>query len=100
MKVVTWIVGAPLAAVAVVFSVANRGVTRIDLWPLPFSVDAPVYLLVLGALVVGLLVGALMAWLSAGRLRARLRERNGRVAELEREAALMASRTTLPADNG
>ncbi|MEO5375161.1 MAG: lipopolysaccharide assembly protein LapA domain-containing protein [Alphaproteobacteria bacterium] len=96
MRFVTWIVGVPLAIVATIFAVANRGMVALDLWPLPFMVDVPVFLAVLAALLVGLLTGALMSWVSAGRLRARLRERNARIADLERDLTLATSRATLP----
>lgn len=96
MKFLAWLIGAPLAIVAVAFSIANRDLARLDLWPLPFSVDLPVYVTVLGSMVAGSLLGWVAAWLSSGRLRARLRERNARILELEREAMLAQSRTPVP----
>lgn len=70
----------PVALAVVVFALANRQLVTIDLWPLPFAVDLPVYLAVLGALALGLLVGGSVQRVSgAGRRRrasARLRGRS------------------------
>jgi len=51
-RLIGWLIGAPLAAAAAVFAVANRTSVVADLWPLPWSVEAPLYLFVLFALVV------------------------------------------------
>ncbi|CAA7620878.1 lipopolysaccharide assembly protein LapA domain-containing protein [Magnetospirillum sp. SS-4] len=87
MRVLAWLVGLPLAAVAAVFAVANRQEIRLDLWPLPVGLEIPAYLAVLGPLAAGLLAGALLVWLTAvpGRLRAG-RDRR-RAASLERRLA-------------
>ena len=94
MKHSSWIVTLPATAVAVIFAVANRAPASVDFWPLPWIVDLPVYLLVLGALVLGFFIGAGVAWLSAGKRRRqtrRLRERSDalarQLAELQRRQA-------------
>ncbi|MBF0094188.1 MAG: LapA family protein [Alphaproteobacteria bacterium] len=92
MKILAWLTGAPLAIIAVAFSVANRDAVRLDLWPLPFSVDIPVYVTVLGSVAFGTVLGWMASWLPAARLRARLRARNARIEELERESGLAGGR--------
>ncbi len=66
MRIVSWIIGLPVAVAAVAFAVANRQDVDFDLWPLPFSVRVSVYLAVLGALAAGLLVGLFFGWAGAG----------------------------------
>lgn len=85
MKVLSWLIGLPIAVLAIIFAVSNRGAVLVDLWPLPWEVMLPLYLLVLGALAVGLVVGALIAWISAGSTRARARREHRRANRLEME---------------
>ena len=70
-RLLFWIVLVPLAAVLVVFSVANRGGVTLDLWPLPYQVDLPLYLVLLGALIVGFAAGGLYVALTGAARRAR-----------------------------
>lgn len=74
MKRLTWILVLPLAAVAVIFAVMNRTAVAIDLWPLPWQIAAPVFLILLGSLGVGLLIGLLLALLTGGARRRRTRQ--------------------------
>ena len=94
MKHSSWIVTLPATAVAVIFAVANRTPASVDFWPLPWVVELPIYLLVLGGLILGFFIGAGVAWLSAGKRRRqtrRLRERSDslaqQLAELQRRQA-------------
>ena len=75
----------PAAVVVVLFAVNNRTVVDIDLWPLPISARMPLFLIVLGVLVVGFIVGAVVAWLSGGRARKRARDAEHRASHAERE---------------
>lgn len=85
MKVLSWLIGLPIAILAIVFAVSNRGAVLVDLWPLPWEAMVPLYLLVLGALGIGLLLGALVAWISAGSARTRARREHRRANRLEGE---------------
>ena len=87
MKRVSWILTVPLAVVIVVFATANRHSVVVDLWPLEFSVDLPLFILILGCLFVGLIAGGAITWLSAARSRLRSRKAARRVSELERDVA-------------
>jgi len=66
-----WIVLVPLAGLLVVFAVTNRQGITLDLWPLPFQVDLPLYLALLGTLILGFVVGVVVASVSAAGRRAR-----------------------------
>lgn len=85
VRIVYWIVAIAIAAVAVVFAVSNRHAMRLELWPLPFSLDLPVYLGVLGAMGLGVVLGALLAWLAQARWRRAARVNRRRAEALERE---------------
>lgn len=74
MKRLTWILVLPLAAVAVIFAVMNRAPAALDLWPLPWRIEAPVFLILLGSLGVGLLIGLLLALFTGGARRRRTRQ--------------------------
>lgn len=52
--------------IAVIFSLSNRKLVELDLWPiqLDITVTVPVYLLVLGPLVIGVLLGGFIVWAS------------------------------------
>jgi uncharacterized integral membrane protein len=73
MKFLSALIGFILAVLALCFALANRQTATINLWPLDMAVEAPVYLLSLGTLFVGLMMGAVVAWLYMipHRLRAR-----------------------------
>ena len=99
MRLVHWVVTVPVAVVVVLFAVSNRDAVAVTLWPLPVRLEAPLYLVVLLALVVGFLVGEFIAWINAGRARRLARERARRIAALEHELAATQARlsATLPA---
>ncbi|MGE5506741.1 MAG: lipopolysaccharide assembly protein LapA domain-containing protein [Actinomycetota bacterium] len=96
MKVLNWIVGLPLAVLLVMFAVANRREVTVELWPLPWSMDLPLYLAVMAPLTIGLLAGAAITWLSGAPARRRAREQRRRAVELERQLAEMQPKITGP----
>lgn len=85
MRILGWLLAFPLIVLAVVFAVANRHDVRLELWPLPWVLDLPVYLAVLGALVKGMVIGAVVMWLSGHRARANARQQRRRAESLERQ---------------
>jgi putative membrane protein len=87
MRLISWLLGLPLAAVATVFAVANRQEIHFDLWPLPFGLDIAAYLAILGPLALGLLAGAALVWLSGTPARLRACQDRRRVESLERQLA-------------
>jgi uncharacterized integral membrane protein len=74
MKRLSWIVTLPFAVAAVLFAVMNRNPVTIDLWPLPWRIEAPTFLILLGSLAIGLLIGLLLSWFTGGAKRRRIRE--------------------------
>ncbi len=97
-----------ITVTAVIFAVSNRGTVSLDFWPLPYSIDVPAYLTVLGALLVGFVVGGFIAWapmvtwktrarMRASEiqvLRARTERLDKRVRELEEAAQKGAAQST------
>jgi uncharacterized integral membrane protein len=101
VKHLSWILTVPLMIVAVVFAITNRAGATLNLWPLGITVEAPLFILVLGSVFVGLLVGGTIAWMSAGTARRRAREARHRAEAAEREVmrlrnALESNRPPLP----
>ncbi|HEY0832997.1 MAG TPA: LapA family protein [Azospirillum sp.] len=85
MRYLTWIITLPIALAAVLFAISNREAVTLSLWPLPFTVEAPVYLATLIALLVGFVAGGIITWLGQGRNRRRARTQGDRAYHLERE---------------
>jgi putative membrane protein len=87
MRLIYWLIAGPLIILAVLFALSNRDLVDLEIWPLPFSLPAPVYLVALGGLAVGFFAGGIVAWFGAGRTRARARaaERALRARDVELE---------------
>lgn len=71
--------------ICVLVAVSNPQAVQLTLWPLPHTVVMPVYLLVTGMLLLGLLAGLAIGWWAARHHRRRAREAGGEAARLERE---------------
>lgn len=85
MRYLSWIVTLPVALVAVLFAISNRESVTFALWPLPFTMEAPLYLATLAALVAGFVCGGAVVWLSQGRRRRIARKAKAHALRLERE---------------
>ena len=86
MKRLLWLlIALPLLLILVVFSVNNRDAVVLNLWPLRYEAALPLFLVVLGSLVVGVLLGLFLEWVFEGRNRSALRSERRRSAASERE---------------
>ena len=94
MKLIHWLVTLPLAIIIVLFAVSNLHSVAVGLWPIPVTIEAPLYLIVLLALAAGFLAGELVAWINGRHHRRHARRRARRIEELERE--LGATQAKLP----
>ena len=65
MRLLGWLIGIPFALVIALFAVSNRAIVALALWPLPDTLEAPLYLVLLLALLTGFILGAGAAILSA-----------------------------------
>jgi uncharacterized integral membrane protein len=73
------------AIVLILFAVSNREAVSVELWPLPFLADVPLYLLCFLSLLFGVLIGVAVAWIAGHGKRRELRTRRRRIEALERE---------------
>lgn len=89
MKLFYRLVFIPVAAVFVVFAVANRHPLTLNLWPLPLEIDLPVYIAVLGALAAGMAIGGSAQWISDGKWRRRARADKRKASALEHRLTLV-----------
>jgi uncharacterized integral membrane protein len=71
-----WIFTLPLTLVVVVFAVMNRESVHVELWPWPWDAEAPLFVLVGVAFLLGFAIGGLAVWVSGGANRRRMRELN------------------------
>jgi uncharacterized integral membrane protein len=86
-RIVTLVILVPLAAIAVLFSVANRGAVVVSLDPFHSAAPAltftvPLFVLLFGALALGVLIGGVAAWSRQGRWRRATRRIEAEAAEL------------------
>ncbi len=91
MKLIGKLILGVIAVGVVVFALANRGAVTLSLWPFPLDMTVPIYIAVLGAMVIGLIIGGAMSWLPRHRLRRHARTAERRAASLERQAATTAT---------
>lgn len=85
MRHLSWIITVPVALLAISFAVSNREWIDLTIWPLPFALSAPLYLLVLGGLALGFLIGALLTWFGQHGHRRDAKQRAQRIRELTAE---------------
>jgi len=87
MKLLFWLIAAPVVIGAASFAVSNRHTVEISIWPFPATWDMPLYIIALGMLGVGFVLGATITWLSAMGARIRAGNAARRIAAMEKEIA-------------
>ena len=87
MRPLYWGTVAVAAAGAVLFAVTNRQTVAVGIWPVPYQLELPLYVLVGAPLLFGFLCGEIVAWIGASRWRREARRRGRRIEALERELA-------------
>lgn len=92
MKLISALFGFVVAVVFLAFALSNRQTLDVSLWPFDTEISAPVFILVLGSLALGIVIGGGIIWLQhmPHRFRARRLGKDvvvlsDRVLELERE---------------
>lgn len=100
MRIVFWVLVIALAAVVAVFAIDNRALTTVEFAPLPYLIEMPLFLVILGSMFVGLLIGGVAAWLAQGRWRRKARELARRERQREAEMTALKARATAPAPAG
>lgn len=89
-RLLTGLIGLPLALLLVLFAVANRGPVAVSFDP--FSAEAPalafnvpLFVVILLSVMLGVLVGGVAAWLRQGKWRKEAKTRRVEVTRLENE---------------
>lgn len=93
MRFVIWIVFIPFAIVVVAFAIANRVPVQIQFDPLPFELDAPIWITVIGSVAIGFIIGSLCKWLFDYRYRSELRQGRKLIRGLEKEISSLREKT-------
>lgn len=94
-RILSWVVAVPIGVVVVALSVANRKPILVSLDPFrpqdpAVAVSVPLFVLVLGALVLGILLGGATVWWRQGVHRRAARVGRREVARLENERDRLA----------
>ena len=87
MKLLYWLVAAPLMVLAVLFAISNRGAIELGLWPFVERHSAPLFIVLFLTFAVGFLAGGFVAWIGGHRHRVRARVAEHRVNDQTREIA-------------
>ena len=61
-KLFKWILAIPFTIILIIFSVSNKQLLEIFLWPSPWSIEIPVYFFCLGILLSGFVFGYIIGW--------------------------------------
>lgn len=76
----------PLAIIGVALAVANRHVVTVSFDPFTSAavgaIEAPLFMVLIAAVIIGVLLGGFFTWLSQGRHRRALRESRAETARL------------------
>ena len=64
MRFISSLLSSLILLLALCFAVTNRQTAVINIWPFDLEVEAPLYLLTLSPLFIGLLSGAIIMWVS------------------------------------
>ncbi len=80
-----------LAGILVIgaFSVSNRGIVEMGLWPLPMTIEVQLFWVFLFGLAVGIVLGGLGAWLGGMKKRREGRKMRSKAWALEKQVNMM-----------
>jgi uncharacterized integral membrane protein len=92
VRYLTWIVTLPLTLIVVSFAISNRETASLALWPLPGSIDLPVFVVALVPLALGIVIGGLIDWLMQAGHRRQERRLKRQVGQLEGEVKEVRTR--------
>ena len=83
-RILTRLFLAIVIGILAIFAVANRSSTKIDLSPLPFAPELPLFVVILGAIAIGLIIGAGLSSYSRQKLKWQARTHRKRAEALEK----------------
>lgn len=99
MRYIAWIITIPFALLLLSFAISNREVVTLGLWPLPFRIDAPLYLVALLPLLLGALIGGAIVWFGRLATGMRMRRLETKLAATQKDLdGLKARQPSVPAN--
>ncbi|NLH83205.1 MAG: DUF1049 domain-containing protein [Phyllobacteriaceae bacterium] len=104
-RFLTWVLALPIGMVVVALAVANRRPVTLSLDPFrpddpAIAVTLPLFLPILGAVVLGVLLGGVAVWLGQGKHRKAARAGRRATTRLEAERATLAAEVAKHAGGG
>lgn len=98
-RILTWLFWGPLALIIVALAVANRQRVTFSLDPISqtdpvLSVDLPLFVLLLAAILIGLLIGGASSWINQRKWRKAARHSQYEAAHWRGEAARARTETS------
>jgi len=96
-KFVTYLVLVPLAIVILMFAAANREIVTLSFDPFSsvdpaFALKVPLFVVMFGFVIIGVLIGGAAAWLKQGKWRSKARNLQSEVEGLRRDIASRSER--------
>ena len=89
-RILSFLILVPLAILLVIFCVSNRGPVTVSLDPLgtmpQFTYSMPLFILMIGAVMVGLILGGTGTWLTQAHYRRKAWKRRNEIERLKRDA--------------
>ena len=85
MKYISWGFIALLCLIVLTLSIGNRDAVTFSLFPLPFVMDVPLFILILAGAFIGVLLGSLRTWMADGKARRENRQHKQEALRLKGE---------------
>ena len=85
MKIVKLALFLIAIVVGVSIGISNRQAVTLALEPLPYSIELPLFIVMFGCLLIGLIAGGIVVWWRDGQVRRRARRAESRAGKLEKE---------------
>lgn len=92
----SFIITLPITLAVLVFALSNRGPVGLTFWPFDVTIDLPIYLVVLGGLLLGFMLGGFIAWVAGGRVRRQARRLQQETRRQAAEIADLKKRQAVP----
>lgn len=99
-RLLHWFIAVPLIVLAVLFALSNRGMVELTLWPFPYVLGVPAFLLTMLAFLVGFLGGGVVVWAAAADTRRRARQAERAVVVQQRELEELRVKAERPGEAG
>jgi uncharacterized integral membrane protein len=95
-----WLLLAPVALVALVFAIANRGLVTVVFDPFGndapgLRLRAPLFIVLLLAVMLGVVIGGFAAWLAQGRHRRAARQARSDLAQMRGDVERMRAQSAM-----